>query len=176
MAAPAGQALEALVRDELRGPVSELVRRVVVELVREQLNGDRPAAAGAAVSGPENAQEPRRRPGPTLKPAPAERRCNRCGVVKAAGEYAPGRATCRACRRAQQREHDRHAALADDEEPHPAPSPQQGRKSQRRLDSDRYWNDRRRRLIQDARVTTEQRDSREYVVRHLAPQFGAAFE
>jgi hypothetical protein len=55
--------------------------------------------------------------------------------------------------------------------PHP-----EGRKSQRRLDSDRYWNERRRRLIQDARVTTEQRDGREYVVRHLAPQFGAAFE
>jgi len=32
------QTLEALVRDELRGPVSELVRQVVVELVREELN------------------------------------------------------------------------------------------------------------------------------------------
>jgi hypothetical protein len=39
VAAPAGQPLEALVWDELRGPVSELVRKVVVELVREQLNG-----------------------------------------------------------------------------------------------------------------------------------------
>jgi hypothetical protein len=54
------ETLKALVRDELRGPVSELVRQVVVELVREQLNG----AAETAVSGPENTQEPRLRPGP----------------------------------------------------------------------------------------------------------------
>ena len=33
------QTLKALVKDELRGPVSELVRQVVVELVHEQLNG-----------------------------------------------------------------------------------------------------------------------------------------
>jgi hypothetical protein len=66
VAAPAEAPLEQLVRDELRGPVSELVRPVVVELVREQLNG----AAEPAVSGPENAQEPRRRPGLTPNPAP----------------------------------------------------------------------------------------------------------
>jgi hypothetical protein len=40
----APEPVEALVRDELRGPVSELVRRVVVELVREQLNGAGPGA------------------------------------------------------------------------------------------------------------------------------------
>jgi hypothetical protein len=51
VAAP-GQTLEALVKDELRGPVTELVRRVVVELVREQLNGDLQAAAEKAVSSP----------------------------------------------------------------------------------------------------------------------------
>jgi hypothetical protein len=170
------QTLEALVRDELRGPVSELVRRVVVELVREQLNGAAPSlgpAAETAVSGPENGQEPRRRPGPTPKPAPAERRCNRCGETKPAGEYARGRGTCRSCRRAQQREHDRRVALAEDDEPHPAPGSQDGHKSQRRLDSDRYWNERRRALIEEARVTTEER---EFVVRHLAPQFGQVSE
>jgi hypothetical protein len=117
VAAPAGQPLEALVRDELRGPVSELVRRVVVELVHEQLNGDLQAVAAA--SNPGNAQEPRLRPGPKPRPAPAERRCNRCKETKPAGEYAPGRGTCRNCRRAQQREHDRRMALAEDEEPHP---------------------------------------------------------
>lgn len=171
MAAP-GQTLEALVKDELRGPVSELVRQVVIELVREQLNGDRPAAAT-----PASTQEPRRRSGPTPKPAPAERRCNRCGVVKAAGEYAKGRGTCRSCRRTQQREHDRRAALADDEEPHPVWSdPQSGRRGAHRLASDHYWNERRRALIEQARVTTEERDGREYVVRHLPPQFGAVFE
>jgi hypothetical protein len=42
------QTLEALVRDELRGPVSKLVRRVVVELVREQLNGHAPVETTAA--------------------------------------------------------------------------------------------------------------------------------
>jgi hypothetical protein len=95
------------------------VRRVVVELVREQLNGAAPSlgpAAETAVSGPENAQESRLRPGPKPKPAPAERCCNRCGETKPAGEYAPGRGTCRSCRRQQQREHDRRVALADDEE------------------------------------------------------------
>jgi hypothetical protein len=110
------QTLEALVRDELRGPVSELVRQVVVELVREQLNGASPSAE-AAVDGPENAQEPRRRSGPIPKPAPAERRCNRCGETKPDREYGRGRGTCRNCRRAQQREHDRRAALAEAEEP-----------------------------------------------------------
>jgi hypothetical protein len=39
--------------------------------------------------------------------------------VKAASGYAPGRGTCRSCRRAQQREHDRRVALAEAEEPHP---------------------------------------------------------
>jgi hypothetical protein len=50
-------------------------------------------------------------------PAPTERRCNRCGETKPAGEYGRGRGTCRSCRRAQQREHDRRAALADEEPP-----------------------------------------------------------
>jgi hypothetical protein len=95
-----------------------LVRQVVRELVREQLNGNLQAAAETAVDGRENGQEPRLLPGPTPKPAPAERRCNRCGETKPAGEYGRGRGTCRSCRRAQQREHDRRAALAEDEEPH----------------------------------------------------------
>jgi hypothetical protein len=64
--AAASDSLEQIIRDELRAPVSELVRQVVVELVREQLNG---AAAGlgppteTAVDGPENAQEARNGPG-----------------------------------------------------------------------------------------------------------------
>jgi hypothetical protein len=161
-------------------PVSELVRQVVVALLREQLNGNGTASLGSwaepAVSNPENAQQLRRRPGPIPKPAPAERRCNRCGETKPAGEYARGRGTCHSCRRAQWLEHDRRAALAEADEPHPAPSPQEGRKSRRRLDSDRYWNERRRALIEEARVTTEERDGRGYVVRHLAPQFGPASE
>jgi hypothetical protein len=37
--AAASDSLEQIIRDELRAPVSELVRQVVIELVREQLNG-----------------------------------------------------------------------------------------------------------------------------------------
>jgi hypothetical protein len=111
VAASAEAPLEQLVRVELRGPVSELVRRVVVELVHEQLNGHALSLGSAAV--------PARRPGPTPKPAPAERRCNRCGETKPAGEYGRGRGICRSCRRAQQREHDRRVALVEHEEPHP---------------------------------------------------------
>jgi hypothetical protein len=48
-----------------------------------------------------------------------ERRCNRCRETKPAGEYGRGRGTCRSCRRAQQREHDRRVTLAEAEEPHP---------------------------------------------------------
>jgi hypothetical protein len=49
--------LETLVRDELRGPVGELVRKVVVELVHEQLNGSGPAARinGKAPEKPQDA-------------------------------------------------------------------------------------------------------------------------
>ena len=172
--------LEQLVRDELRGPVSALVRQVVVELVREQLNGNGAASLGSsaepAVSGPENAQQPRRRPGPIPKPAPVERRCNRCGETKPAGEYGRGRGTCRSCRRAQQREHARRAALPEAEEPHPARSAQMDIRASAASTATRYWNERRRALIEEARVTTEERDGRKYVVRHLAPQFGPVSE
>jgi hypothetical protein len=172
MAAPE-QTLEALVRDELRGPISEVVRRVVVELVREQLNGDLVVAESTA-GAPKNAQEPRRRSGPTTpKPAPPERHCNRCGETKPAGEYAPGRGTCCDCRRAQQREHDRRVAQADSEEPHPAPSPpQRGRRGARRLERDRVWSERRRALIEAARrngVTSETIDGQTFTVLPLAP-------
>lgn len=81
-----------------------------------------------------------------------------------------------ACQGAQQREHDGRVALAENEEPHPGPGSQDGRKSRRTLDNDRYWNERRPRLIEEAPVTTEERDGREYVVRHLAPQFGPVSE
>jgi hypothetical protein len=39
----AAPGLEQIIKDELRGPVSELVRQVVVELVQEQLNAAAPA-------------------------------------------------------------------------------------------------------------------------------------
>jgi hypothetical protein len=49
-------------------------------------------------------------------------------------------------------------------------TPEQGRKSERRLASDRYWNERRRALIEEARqngVTHETRGDRVYRVLHL---------
>jgi hypothetical protein len=48
--------LEALVREELREPVAALVRRLVPELVAEQLNGHA-LAATVATAGPEGADE-----------------------------------------------------------------------------------------------------------------------
>jgi hypothetical protein len=54
--------------------------------------------------------------------------------------------------------------------------PQTGRRAARRLASDAYWNERRRALIEQARVSTQERDGREYVVRHVAPQFDAVSE
>jgi hypothetical protein len=115
---------------ELLEEVRPLARQLAVVLVRQELdglatslNGAAPSGLGptaeTAVSGPENTQEPRLRPGPKPKPAPAKRRCNRCGQTKPASEYGRGRGTCRSCRRAQQREHDRRVALAEHEEPHP---------------------------------------------------------
>jgi hypothetical protein len=56
--------LQALVRDELRGPVSALVRQVVVELVHEQLNGHAPS-----LRSPAETAVPTRRPAPIPKPA-----------------------------------------------------------------------------------------------------------
>ena len=57
---PAGIDLEEMVRAELREPVAELVRKLIPELVAEQLNGHALAVTVAAAE-PENAEEPRPR-------------------------------------------------------------------------------------------------------------------
>jgi hypothetical protein len=149
------ETLEALVRDELRAPVAALVRRLVPELVAEALNGHRLVSNISDTAAAEAS-------------ATAAKTCRVCGRQDV--RFDRGRRVCRDCRRAQVRERAARRQ-ADDEEPHPARGPQEGRKSQRRLDSDRAWAARRRALIEQARVTTEERDGREYVVRHLAPQF-----
>ncbi len=59
VAAPAD--LEALVRAESREPVAALVRKLVPELVAEQLNGHALAVTVAAAE-PEEAEEPPRPP------------------------------------------------------------------------------------------------------------------
>jgi hypothetical protein len=89
VAAPAGQPLEALVRDELRGPVSELVRRVVVELVREQLTGDAPAPAKTKAAASANGA------------APSMKVCTLCGETKPSSAFNAGRRQCRKCRNAR---------------------------------------------------------------------------
>jgi hypothetical protein len=83
------ETLEALVRDELRGPVSELVRRVVVELVREQLNG----AASVVAEAPQS----------TNGATPSTKTCRACGIEKPADQFAPNRRVCKPCRREQGR-------------------------------------------------------------------------
>jgi hypothetical protein len=114
VAAPAEASLEALVRNELRGPVSELVRRLVVELVREQLNGQVPAPVETKAAN-----------GAT----PATKTCRTCGREKPASEFAANRRVCKPCRREQnhaweaervERRREQGAAPDDEEGPLPA--------------------------------------------------------
>jgi hypothetical protein len=106
------QTLEALVRDELRGPVRQLVEQVVRELVREQLNGH--AAAADAT--------------------PATKVCRACELEKPADQFGKGRRVWKACRReqgraweerrvARRREHGTAAARSVDSEDEPARLP-----------------------------------------------------
>ena len=168
MAAPAE--LEQIIRAELRQPIEQLVRQVVVELVREQLNGAGPAAE-TPVSGPENAQEPTNGLDAVSSHSPAPvgvKTCRVCGETKPASAFERGRLQCRDCRRARVRE--RSSQPADDEEPHQPVGSQHGHKGARRLASDRDWTERRRQLIEQARVTTEEIGGRVFTVRHLPPQ------
>jgi hypothetical protein len=68
----ASDTLEQIIRDELRQPVAELVRQVVLSSSAKQLNG----AAETGVSDPENAEEPRLPP-QALNPATARRKTAR---------------------------------------------------------------------------------------------------
>jgi hypothetical protein len=95
VAAP-GQTLEALVRDELRGPITELVRRVVLHLAREEiarLNGV-PAPVPEA-NGQGEAS------------APTWKRCLACGEEKPSSAFERGRNQCRQCRGRQDAERKR---------------------------------------------------------------------
>jgi hypothetical protein len=85
VAAPS-ETLEALVRDELRGPVSELVRRVVVELVREELSGYAPASAETTAAN---------------GTAPTTRVCKTCKRELALDRFAKHRHDCKSCRNAR---------------------------------------------------------------------------
>jgi hypothetical protein len=107
--------LEALVRDELRGPVTDLVRRVVVELVHEQLNG---ALAESVVGGSENAQNATNgaaAASDTPRPSTDRKTCRVCGRQDVS--FDRGRRVCRNCRVQQQRERKARAAQATDDDP-----------------------------------------------------------
>jgi hypothetical protein len=82
------QRLEALVRDELRGPVSEIVEQVVRELVREQLNGTTPLPVEATAAPSANG----------ATEAPSTKVCRICGETKPASAFETGRLQCRTCR------------------------------------------------------------------------------
>jgi hypothetical protein len=80
------QTLEPLVRDELRGPVQAIVRQVVVELVREHLNGAAEATQlqSKATNGPVPASD--------QTPASTGRKTYRiCGETKPASAFEAGR-------------------------------------------------------------------------------------
>jgi hypothetical protein len=139
------QTLEALVRDELRGPVSELVRQVVVELVREELNGHAPqagadaghpsandrsvVAAEMAAGGARLPPQATNRSAAASDPSPAStdlttKRCSSCGEVKPARAFAVGRRQCRSSRNRQEveRQRRRREAAVDDAEEVPRPT------------------------------------------------------
>ncbi len=140
--------LEQLVRDELRVPVAELVRRLVPELVAEALNGAASTSADA-----------------TRGTARAETKlCNLCDVSKPLFEFDPGRRQCKACRRdaVKRRARERRTTPAD-EEPHQAPRQvHEGRPGEHRRMTDEFFRERRRELIEQAPVTTEERDGRTF--------------
>lgn len=143
--------LVAAHHQELADLVRQAVDRELQELVELELRSRNAVQNG---SGPSHGQTPRP--------------CRVCGLRPAARH----RTICSGCRDRERRAKTT-AAGDDGEEPHPAATPQKGRRSEGRLASDRYWAERRRQLIQQARVTTEEIGGRTFVVRHLAPQFGA---
>jgi hypothetical protein len=95
------QSLEALVRDELRGPVSEMVRRLVPELAAEALNGHAPAAE-VVIPGAEPPPEPMTAAAASdSAPAstdPATKVCKLCGETKPSTAFDRCRHQCRRCR------------------------------------------------------------------------------
>jgi integrase-like protein len=108
------QSLEALVKDELRGPVSELGRRLVPELVAEALNG---AAAGAEMPLSGSLVPPATTKASDATPdPPPTKRCNGCNRDLRASAFSPKHYRCRECRRREWREGEQRR-WAEAEEP-----------------------------------------------------------
>lgn len=104
---------EEIVRAELREPVRRLVRRVALDLAREEagrvavsLNGEPAPAAELVADGPRSPQdEPRALGEPPGSPPETFRRCRRCGEAKLLREaFELGRHECRTCRARRKRE------------------------------------------------------------------------
>lgn len=95
--------LEEIIRAELREPVEEIVRRVVVELVHEQLNGHTEMPLGRPIS-----------ESPPTTQALTQRLCKDCEQVKDITEFEPHRHVCRRCRREQHHRRQQAAAAADE--------------------------------------------------------------
>jgi hypothetical protein len=153
VAAPAGQPLEALVRDELRGPVSALVEQIVRELVHERLNGTAPVPVEAKSS---------------TSGAPSTKVCRSCGSEKTAGAFARNRRVCRDCRREQGRRAeearvDRRREQADDDEEGPKPV----RRYRLEAGIVRRLREERRAMIEAAPVELVERDGRVWQLRRL---------
>jgi hypothetical protein len=166
------QTLEALVRDELHGPVSELVRQVVVELVREQLNG----AAQVHVEPPGS---PSQRPN---GPGPAPDTPSRLRTRKRAGSAArqnPARSSSRAGDSAgpagTARKPDAPASAAlplarsRAKWSLPVPTPPSRRRNGYRLAGSIYTRlaEERRALIENTEVELVERDGRVWQLRRL---------
>lgn len=114
--------LEAMVKHELRGPVHELVRRLVPELVAEELNGKVTMAVTTTVMAPETAEETpeaaEATPDPGGKGEPS-RRCSRCKAEKPPSEFTAGHYECKACRRTEERDRARRKKAAAEEATEP---------------------------------------------------------
>ncbi len=170
MAAP-GQTLKALVRDELRGPVSELVRQVVVELVHEELT----AAAPVATEAPQS----------TNGATPSSKTCRTCGIESplinspqtgacagpaGASRIWPGK---RSASNADVSSAHTRQATTTRRAPEPAPPPSRRpsppRRNGYRLEAGIYGRlrDERRAMIEAAPATTEERDGRVWVIKRL---------
>jgi hypothetical protein len=100
----ATQPLKTLIREELRAPVARIVREVVVDLVREELNGN--GHAEMVLSGRGSSPERQKRNGGRPKQAEASatsmtrRTCRSCGGTKPLRAFEPRRQVCRTCRNA----------------------------------------------------------------------------
>jgi hypothetical protein len=102
--------LEELVREELRGPVAELVARLVPELVAEALNGHAASTAPSLAGASQSAQDATEgstegKSSRSTSTAPRARRtCTRCGETKDLIAFGRGRRVCRRCRGRAERE------------------------------------------------------------------------